>query len=129
MSSPPKPPARSEQKYTDLPSRENAGSKSREGELKLTGCAALHVPWARREIQMSYPPGPPGRLRLNHSAVFPSALIVSRISEWAVDTMPGTNASGVPTTSKDVFTEPPGTAQLAVNTAAMSAAALRDIKM
>ena len=50
-----------------------------------------------RETQMSYPPGPPGRLRLNHSAVFPSGLKVSRISSYCVDATPGAKRSVGPT--------------------------------
>ena len=46
---------------------------------------------------MSYPPGPPGRLRLNHSAVFPSGLRVSRISSYCVDATPGAKRSAEPT--------------------------------
>ena len=46
---------------------------------------------------MSYPPGPPGRLRLNHSAVFPSGLKVSRISSYCVDATPGARRSAGPT--------------------------------
>jgi hypothetical protein len=41
-------------------------------------------------------PIPPGRLRLNHSAVWPSGLMVSRTSENSVDAMPGAKIAASP---------------------------------
>jgi hypothetical protein len=67
--------------------------------LNDTGVALLHPLGTRFDIQMSYPPVPPGRFLLNHRAVRPSGLRVNRMSANSVEAMPGANKAASPTIS------------------------------
>src|SRR5512132_2511007 len=85
MSSPPKPPGRPEVTYRDFPSGDGMEWWSLYGEFtfgpRLT--AGCQTPFTLRDVQMSLPPKPPGRVEVQ-KASFPSAVNMRQWSENGV---------------------------------------------